>query len=316
MRAKVRDTEIYFDVEGAGLVPDGNRMVERPVAFLVHGGPGGDHSGFKPALSPLADRMQLVYFDHRGQGRSARGPRETYTLDNNVEDMEALRQHLGLDTIVVIGTSYGGMVALAYACRYPQHLSHLIAVVTAPNYRFLERARQILAERGTEEQIAVAEKLWAGNFQSEEELRHYFDMMGPVYARKFDPVKAKERRERGIVSPDAINEGFAGFLRSYDVTDQLHAITCPTLVIAGRYDWICPPEFSELIASKIPHADLRIFEESGHAVSGDESEKFLDLVRGFIVYNQHQPVDGRGPQEGGRRPSTRARQRAAAATRG
>ena len=92
MRAKIRDTEIYFDIDGAGLVPDGPRMTERPVAFLLHGGPGGDHSGFKSGFAPLTDRMQLVYFDHRGQGRSARGPRETYTMENNVEDMEALRQ--------------------------------------------------------------------------------------------------------------------------------------------------------------------------------------------------------------------------------
>ena len=90
MRAKIRDTEIFFDVEGASLVPDGPRLVERPTAFLLHGGPGGDHSGFKPAFSPLAERMQLVYVDHRGQGRSARGPKETYTLDNNVDDLEAV----------------------------------------------------------------------------------------------------------------------------------------------------------------------------------------------------------------------------------
>jgi proline iminopeptidase len=134
MQAKIRDTEIYFDVDGAGLVPDGPRMVERPTAFLLHGGPGGDHTGFKSSMEPLTDRLQLVYFDHRGQGRSARGPRDTYTLENNVEDMEALRQYLGLEKIVVIGQSYGGMVALTYAARYPQNLSHLIAVVTAPNY--------------------------------------------------------------------------------------------------------------------------------------------------------------------------------------
>lgn len=286
MRARIRDTEIYFDVEGMGLVPDGPRMVERPVAFVVHGGPGGDHTGFKPGMSPLADRMQLVYFDHRGQGRSARGPRETYTLENNVEDMEALRRHLGLDKIVVIGTSYGGMVALAYAVRYPENISHLIAVVTSPNHEFLDRAQKNLAERGTDAQKAIAEKLWAGSFESEEELREYFDVMGPMYAMKFDPEKARERRLRGIVSPDAINEGFAGFLRTYDVTDQLHRITAPTLVIAGRHDWICPPEFSELIASKIPHADLRIFEESGHSVSGDEHEAFIDVIRGFLVYHQ------------------------------
>jgi len=286
VRARIRDTEIYFDVEGMGLVPDGPRMAERPVAFVVHGGPGGDHTGFKPTMSPLADRMQLVYFDHRGQGRSARGPRETYTLENNVEDMEALRRHLGLDKIVVIGTSYGGMVALSYAVRYPENISHLIAVVTSPNHEFLDRAQKILAERGTDEQKAIAEKLWAGSFESEDELRYYFDIMGPMYSMKFDPEKARERRLRGIVSPDAINEGFAGFLRTYDVTDQLHRITAPTLVIAGRHDWICPPEFSELIASKIPHADLRIFEESGHSVSGDEHEAFIDVIRGFLVYHQ------------------------------
>lgn len=285
MRALIRDTELYFDVDGAGLVPDGPRMRERPVAFLIHGGPGGDHSGFKGSMHPLTDRMQLVYFDHRGQGRSARGPRETYTLDNNVEDMEALRQYLGLEKIVVIGQSYGGFVALSYATRYPQNISHLIAVVTASNYGFLARAQQILAERGTDEQKRVAEKLWAGTFENEEELRDYFDVMGPMYARKFDAEKAKERRGRQIVSADAINEGFGGFLRTYDVTDQLHTITCPTLVIAGRHDWICPPEWSELIASKIPQADLRIFEESGHAVSGDEPEAFLDAIRGFLVYN-------------------------------
>ncbi len=159
MRARVRDTELFFDIEGASLVPDGPRMVERPVVFLLHGGPGGDHSGFKPAFSPLAESMQLVYVDHRGQGRSARGPKESYTLDNNVEDLEALRRYLGLGPIVVIGVSYGGMVALAYASRYPESVSHLVAIVTAPSYRFLDRAREILAERYAAGDITTDEYL-------------------------------------------------------------------------------------------------------------------------------------------------------------
>ena len=91
MFAAVRGTRIYFDVEGTGLVPDGPTMRERPVAMVIHGGPGGDNTGFKPSLSPLSARMQLVYFDHRGQGRSARGDPDRWTLDENVEDMEALR---------------------------------------------------------------------------------------------------------------------------------------------------------------------------------------------------------------------------------
>ncbi|MDT8263816.1 alpha/beta fold hydrolase, partial [Roseomonas sp. DSM 102946] len=99
MRASIRGTEIYFDVEGMGLVPDGDTMRERPVAMVIHGGPGGDHSGFKPGYTPLAERMQLVYFDHRGQGRSSKKDPESWNLDENVEDMEALRRHLGLGPV-------------------------------------------------------------------------------------------------------------------------------------------------------------------------------------------------------------------------
>lgn len=286
MRAKIRDTEIYFDIEGSALVADGPRMREKPVAFLVHGGPGADHTTYKPTFSALSSKMQLVYFDHRGQGRSARGAKETYTLENNVEDMEALRQYLGLEKIVVIGTSYGGMVALSYAVRYPQNVSHLIAIATVPDSRFLQRAKEILAERGTEEQKAVAQRVWDGAFENEDQLREYFQVMGPLYSVNYNPQLPKNVGSRGILSHDALNVAFGGFLRSYNVLDQLHKITSPTLVIGGRHDWICAPEFSEEIARAIPHADLRIFENSGHLIRDDEPEALLDAIAGFLVYKQ------------------------------
>lgn len=282
MRAKIRDTEIYFDVEGVGLAIEGSRLRSKPAAFLVHGGPGADHTSYKAAFSPLSDQMQLIYFDHRGQGRSARGPKETYTLDNNVEDMEALRQHLGLDKIIVLGTSYGGMVALSYAVRYPQQVSHLIVVATVASSRFLSRAKEILAERGTEAQKAIAQRLWDGAFENEAQLREYFQVMAPMYSLSHDPNSGQEAWDRTIFSPDAINVAFGGFLRSYDVLDQLHKITSPTLVIGGRHDWICPPEFSEEIAQNIPNADLRIFENSGHLIRADELEALRDAIAGFL----------------------------------
>jgi proline iminopeptidase len=282
--ATIRDTQIFFDIEGVGLRADASRMVERPVAFLIHGGPGGDHSGFKASLSPLADRMQLVYFDHRGQGRSARGNPETYHMDNYVEDMEALRRYLGLSQIVVLGVSFGGMVALSYAVRYPENVSHLIAVVTSPNNRYVERAREIVADRGDDEQRAVVARALDGSFADEEEMATFFDIMGPMYSRTWDAEKGKERRQRSIYSPDASNVWHSRFVRDYDVTDQLSSITAPTLVIGARHDWICAPEFSELIASRISNADLRIFEDSGHSVTADEQEAFLDVVRGFLPY--------------------------------
>jgi proline iminopeptidase len=282
MKAKIRDTEIYFDIEGCGLVPDGSRMREKPVAFLIHGGPGADHTGYKPTFSALCDRLQLVYFDHRGQGRSARGAKETYTLENNVEDMEALRQYLGLEKIVAIGTSYGGMVALSYAIRYPEKLSCLIAIATAGDSRFLQRAKEYLSIKGTPEQNAIAQKLWNGTFTNEAELKEYFLVMGSLYSLTYKPELAEPGWDRAILSVDAINVAFGGFLRNYDVLGRLSQITCPTLVIGARHDWICPPELSEDIARAIPNAQLKIFENSGHLIRADEPEALLTTIKNFI----------------------------------
>jgi proline iminopeptidase len=284
MYARIRDTEIYFDIEGAGLVVDGARMRERPAAFVIHGGPGGDHSSFKPVLSPLAERLQLVYFDHRGQGRSGRGDPARYTLDENVEDMEALRRHLGLGPIVSIGTSYGGMVAQAHASRYPDAVSHLVLVVTASHGGFIERAKAIVAARGTPEQRQVCEALWAGRFADEAELRRFYAVMGPLYSRKHDPAAGTLSTQRTIYNVEALNRAFGGFLRSFDLRAELPRITAPTLVLAGRHDWICPPEFSEEIAGLISRAELRIFEESSHSIRADEPQAFIDAIKGFVVY--------------------------------
>jgi proline iminopeptidase len=286
MRAKIRDTEIYFDIEGMGLVPDGRAMREKPVAFIIHGGPGGDHSSFKPVMSPLAERMQLVYFDHRGQGRSAHGDPAKYTLDENVKDMEALRRHLGLGAIVSIGTSYGGMVALAHAARYPAAVSHLIAVVTAAHGGFIKRAQEILEERGTPEQREVAAPVWQGAMMDRAQMQRFYAVMGPLYSRRHDPAAAALGHERTLHEPEPLNRAFGGFLRDFDLRPELGRITAPTLVIAGRHDWICPPEFSEEIARLIPRAELRIFENSSHSVRADEPQALLDAIAGFVVYKR------------------------------
>jgi proline iminopeptidase len=286
MFAAVRGTRIYFDVEGAGLVPDGGAMRERPVAMVIHGGPGGDHSGFKPSFSPLAARMQLVYFDHRGQGRSATADPASYTLDENVEDMEALRRHLGLGPVVSIGTSYGGMVAMAHAARYPEAVSHLVLIVTASHGGFVERAEAIVRERATAEQQAVCETLWAGAFRSAEEMARFYAVMGPMYSRKHDPAGGEAVRGRAIYSPEPLNRAFgpAGFLRRFDLRGELGRITAPTLILGGRHDWICPVEFSEELSRLIPGSDLRVFEGSSHSIRSDEPEAMVDAILGFLVY--------------------------------
>ena len=285
MKARIRDTEIYFDVDGAGMVADGPGMREKPVAFVIHGGPGSDHTGFRGPLGPLARDLQLVYFDHRGSGRSARGDKSRYTLEENVEDMEALRRYLGLGRIVAIGTSYGGMVAMAHAAKYPDALSHLVLVVTAAHSGFIAKSREIAARRGTAQQKALVEDLYAGRIDTPEKLRDYHHHMGPLYAQRYDPAGSMERLMRGIHAPEPLNAAFApgGFMHTYDLRPQLASIRTPTLVIAGRHDWICAPEFSEEIHRLIPGSKLAIFEQSSHSIRVDEPERLRREILDFVT---------------------------------
>lgn len=259
-------------------------MVERPVLFLLHGGPGGEHSSFKTQHSTLRDVAQLVYVDHRGSGRSAPADRSTYTLDENIDDLDALRDYLGLERIAVLGSSYGGMVAQGYAIRFPNRVSNLILVATAPSHRFMDDAKRIVSARGTPEQVRVCERLWSGTFESLDQLVEYYAIMAPLYCVKYDAGKVEEANRRSLRNFDQLNIGFAGFLRTYDFIPDLHRITCPTLVMAGAHDWICPPNHSRIIAEKIPRAQLKIFPQSSHSISGDEPEAYFNAVRGFLTH--------------------------------
>jgi len=95
MKVLVNGVRLYFDVEGAGLTPAGDVMQEKPTLLLLHGGPGADHSLYKPAFSALADVAQVVYLDHRGNGRSDRGSEDTWTLAQWADDVFAFCNVLG-----------------------------------------------------------------------------------------------------------------------------------------------------------------------------------------------------------------------------
>jgi proline iminopeptidase len=191
---------------------------------------------------------------------------------------------LGLEKIAVIGTSYGGMVALSYASRYPEKVQSLVVIATAADSRFLAKAKENLAARGTKEQQAIARFLWEGNLENEAQLKEFFQVMMPLYSVSYKPESlGPESWDRTILSVDAINVAFSGFLRSYNLTENLPKITAPTLVIGGGKDWICAPEFSEDIARRIPRSKLIIFENSGHLIRLDEPDALLEAIADFIV---------------------------------
>jgi proline iminopeptidase len=170
------------------------------------------------------------------------------------------------------------------AIRYPERVSNLILSATAPSYRFLDEAKRIVAERGTPEQQRVCQRLWDAQFESLEQLYEYYKLMGPMYGVAHDPEKFERSWKRGIRNFEQLNLGFGGFLRTFDFTDELHKIGCPTLVLAGAHDWICPPSQSRILAERIPRAHLKVFAKSAHGIADDEPEAYLAAVRGFLTY--------------------------------
>ena len=287
MKATLRGTEIYFDIAGMQLAPEKTNFVERPVVFLLHGGPGGDHSSFKQHSLELQDVAQLVFIDHRGCGRSKKTRQSDYTLENNIEDIEALRKHLGLKKICILGASYGGIVAQGYAIRYPKNVDKLILAVTAPSYHTFDDAREILAKRGTKAQIKIAEHIWEGNFKNMAQVKKYFQLMEPLYS---NAAKTKKKNTFAAAkinwSLEAWNQGFGGFLKKYNFIPKLHKITSPTLVIAGKDDWICSPRQSKIIAENIPNSQLKIFQKSSHMVPLDEHKKWISTIKKFLQQPQ------------------------------
>src|SRR3954447_11896927 len=130
MHVRVNGVRLFFDIEGASLTPDGPAMRKKPTLLMLHGGPGADHSIYRPDYAGLADIAQVVYLDHRGNGRSEDGPKEAWTLSQWGDDVRAFCDALGIVNPIVLGASFGGVVALAYATRYPVHPSKLILIST------------------------------------------------------------------------------------------------------------------------------------------------------------------------------------------
>ena len=119
--------------------------------------------------------------------------------------------------------------------------------------------------------------------RQEEALHEYFVTMGPIYSRDFDEEAFGVGWRRTIWNVEQLDNWFAGERRSFDFTDRLSEITCPTLVMSGAHDWICTPEQGRIMSERIPRAHHKIFANSGHSVGQDEPEAFLAAMRGFLV---------------------------------
>lgn len=287
MHVLVNGVRLFFDVEGASLRPDGAVMREKPILLLLHGGPGFDHSIFKPAYSALADVAQVVYLDHRANGRSDAGPQESWTLAQWGDDVRSFCDVLGIVKPIVLGTSFGGMVAMAYATQHPDHPSKLVLISTeAAGGTHLDQRVALFERLGGQEVGALARRRFFENkgHQDRASIEAWQRLAMPVYTRTpRDPDIAR----RAISRPDVL-QWFTrpgGESSTYNLLPHLHRIRCPTLVLGGEDDPMHPIESQADIVAALPAHLVRFerFANCGHAVVPDAPERAMAIIRDFIL---------------------------------
>jgi len=287
MHVLVNGVRLFLDVEGASLVPDGPTMRQKPTLVLLHGGPGFDHSSYKPHFAQLADITQVVFLDHRGNGRSEAGPRELWTLAQWGDDVHAFCEALGIVHPIVLGSSFGGMVALAYATRHPAHPAKLILLSTeAAGGTHLERRVELFERFGGPEVGALARRRLIDGIADAATIEAWFRLAMPLYTRRApqDPVVM----QRMVLHPE-VTQWFTqrgGEGHTFNFFPALARVQCPTLVLGGEEDPRIPIECQEDLVAALPAHLVRFerFPGCGHGVTADAPERAFTVIRDFIVH--------------------------------
>jgi proline iminopeptidase len=279
MRVEVNGVRLFFDVEGAKLVPDGPVMRERPTVVVLHGGPGADHVLGRDHLAKLSDVAQVVFYDMRGHGRSDLGDPEQWTLAQWADDVVGLCTALEIERPIVFAGSFGGYVALTYAIRHPDHPAKLIigsARATAPDF---SRSLAVFERLGGAEARAAA-AAWFDD-PSGANFAEYVRVCLPLYSRTpGDPLVL----QRTIRTLKVLEHFRRGELLSLDLLPELRAVRCPVLLFGGEDDPVIPIQDQADIAAALP-ARLVSFHRIAHAGHGPyrDDPRVLDLMREFIV---------------------------------
>lgn len=256
---------------------------------LLHGGPGSTHLGLG-VLEPLADERRLVFYDQLGCGNSSQpSDPSLWTVELYVEELANLREALGLERIHLLGHSWGGMLALEYALTQPDGLESLVLSSTLSSSALWEEEALRLRAELPPETLAVLERHEATGTVHEPE---YEEATKEYYRRhlcRLDPwppiveeilrVSRKEVYET-MWGPNEMRP--TGTLAGWDVTARLGEVTAPALVLCGRYDEATPRQ-AETIANALGgETETAVLEHSAHLTPLEETERYVELVRGFL----------------------------------
>ena len=281
MRIDVNGSRLYFDIEGVGFDIDGSSAEDRPTFILLHGSPGtSDHTVFKPVFRQLADVAQIVYLDLRGSGRSDDSPDGIYSLERWADDLATFCRQLGIDKPIVLGNSAGGMVAAMYGIRHPDDAGKLVLSSTQGRLD-PQRCLDVFHRLGGDQARDAARKA----------LVDVGDMAAFAdYARTcmtlYNPTPRQAPRH--TIFREQCARAFhelGGIWHTMDFLDDLSAIRCPTLVLAGADDPVTPIEDSKDIVARLDPALARFerFERAGHGVWIDHPVRAFAVLKDFIL---------------------------------
>lgn len=274
---------------------DGRKLTYRklghgPVLVCHPGGPGFSATYFGD-LAALWEQFTLIMLNPRGTGGSARpADRRAYEIEDYVADLEELRAHLGLERMLLLGHSHGGVVAQAYAAKFPGRVRALVLSSTLARFASeQESAMQKGIEKRTgqawyQDALAALEEEQAGNFETDKqmadlvfrELPLYFAHFGPAEAGYLDTLRTEQ------LNADTLRLFNKEIFYTFDMRELLPSITARTLVITGDDDFICGPICAEEICAGIRGAMSVVIGDAGHMVFVEQPQAFHDEVADFL----------------------------------
>jgi proline-specific peptidase len=277
MLIDVGDTSLHVTERGAGEL----------ALFVLHGGPGLDHTMFGSYLDALGDGCRLLLVDERGTGRSQPAPPATWRLAHHAADVEAMAGALGLERYAVLGHSYGAFIALQHAVDFPGSPAATIVSSGIPDARFLADVEDELAAFEPVELREQVQSSWAreahahtqadvASLLSDQLPFHFADPRDP----RIDDVRAA--MGDAVFGPDVLRAAATEDYGAIAVEDRLADVTHPVLVLAGRHDRTCSMPAAEAIAAGLPNAELVVFDHSGHMSFVEENDAYLAAVRDFL----------------------------------
>ncbi len=255
-----------------------------PPILVMHGGLGLDHTYLRPYLDALAAAHRVIYYDHRGNGRSSPiQDSEQMTHAKWIRDADQLRARLGLNKVIVLGHSYGGYLAQEYALAYPDRIAALILCSTAPAFDYAPAAMANIQARGSAELIQFVAQAFSQPCPSDDALKQSWPRILPLYFHRYDPARHLSLLANTIFRAAPFNHAFFQCLPKFDVAEDIRRLNMPTLILGGGDDWIVPHTYGAgRLHRLIPNSELVLFRESGHFPFVEEHDSFTATVGDWL----------------------------------